>query len=356
MRRTASSLTSICFALALLAGSLAIASPVGAAPAAGTRLLAFDEDRAVTVRGDGTEARTVLAPAGRLHAAAWGPGGRQIVHAAEVCVTSPCRSTPMPAATSDVAVELRITDSLGRSPRTLLRLPVVFVGDLAWSPDGRWVSFLASRGSCWGCPPVWELHVVEVVSAAQLSLGPASAAVWSPDGRRLAVESGGVVSVVDVAAREQPRTVSPAGTVAVEPRWRPDGRALAFTGFAGPVTSEPGHVHTVGLDGAPARKLAVRTFGDVEWSPDGRRFVLPSLHYDALEVWSADGKLERRITTPRGQVFGPTWSPGGTTIAYVHAPGDAGSESVRAVAPDGRSDRHLLGGFDALNGQLAWSR
>jgi TolB protein len=114
------------------------------------------------------------------------------------------------------------------------------------------------------------------------------------------------------------------------------------------------------------------------WSADGRRLAF-FRHSVGLHVADADGSGETliRATSSSGtsttQTFNqfaePGWSPDGSTIAYeetevicgLHAPCLYDPQGIRAIAPDGRSDRQLLpvGASDPVYSpdgmRIAWS-
>lgn len=156
----------------------------------------------------------------------------------------------------------------------------------SWSPRGSLVAYLRER----------QLRVVDIDSGADRELAPgilAGAAVWSPDGTRVAF----------AGTSEGFRT----GIFAA----RADGsRALRLTQPPGPCDT----------DGEPG------------WSPDGRAVVF------SRDVWSLNGNVcapdrselflvsgdssstEKLTTPPSGTLHeAPAWAPGGDEIAFVRS-------------------------------------
>jgi Tol biopolymer transport system component len=87
---------------------------------------------------------------------------------------------------------------------------------------------------------------------------------WSPDGSRLAVETGGLF-VVDVATGDKRKLSENAP---YPPAWSPDGTQLAFTFWEGDGLSQSPAVYVVNADGSgQPRKLTEG--GGPSWSPDG---------------------------------------------------------------------------------------
>lgn len=122
-----------------------------------------------------------------------------------------------------------------------------------FSPDGRWLAFLASR------PPgraraVW-LARGDGSGARQIVTGGGLIG-WSPAADLLAVTAGNIVNNPDLhgfgrviwqdkqvevcqpAATGCARVPSPPGTVTLSPAWSPDGRTLAFA--RAPYRASPG--------------------------------------------------------------------------------------------------------------------
>ena len=69
-----------------------------------------------------------------------------------------------------------------------------------WSPDGKRIAFISSRG---GTPQIWTVAAEggEPVQLTRLSTG-ASGVIWSPDGRLLAFASSVYPEAADDAAKD----------------------------------------------------------------------------------------------------------------------------------------------------------
>ena len=187
-----------------------------------------------------------------------------------------------------------------------------------------------------------------------------------------------------------PRQLTTAGS-ATSPRWRPDGKALAFLG------GRPAQVQLLPMDGGEARRITSLKNGVTAfaWSPDGARLVCVSRagaperptdtrHYFSsfykfngrsffdtmrthLWVVAAEGKEARQITSgDQRNDLDPQWSPDGRRIAFASErtdvePGEvddiwviaaAGGEPMRIAdqhegdrsprwSPDGKSIAYL---------------
>jgi Tol biopolymer transport system component len=100
---------------------------------------------------------------------------------------------------------------------------------------------------------------------------------------------------------------------ALEARWSPDGRRIAF--IAADNFTAQSSVWVMNADGRGQRQLVPDSAGYsrlLEWSPDGRRI----LYEVASDLWSmrADGSEKRRLAR---NVDEADWSPDGRSIAFV---------------------------------------
>ncbi len=180
----------------------------------------------------------------------------------------------------------------------------------AWSPDGRFISFMASgpvsAGSGAPRPQVWIMPRSDG-EATLLTDAPEgiSSYVWSPDGRRLAF-----------TARETPPK-------ALDDRRRRGDDATVFEEEFRNL-----HLWTFDLESkktirlTPAEGLTVK--GPPSWAPDGSRLAfvaaptpMPRDHRDAVYLVKADGGALEKITTSQVPHRAVAWSPDGATIAFA---------------------------------------
>ncbi len=152
----------------------------------------------------------------------------------------------------------------------------VFVGPVAWSPDGLRIAFSGQSD-----PP--RVFIINADGSSEKALtdteGGAFVPSWSPDGRRLAFGSnrsgawqvytidadGGGLTQLTHAKR---RTGQPAGSWS--PAWSPSGDRIAF------LSNRTGNdeVFVMRTDGSAQTNLtdnpSLRS-GDLAWSPDARQ-------------------------------------------------------------------------------------
>jgi dipeptidyl aminopeptidase/acylaminoacyl peptidase len=205
----------------------------------------------------------------------------------------------------------------------------------AFSPDGRWLAFLAAEPQ--GRP---QLHVMATTGGAARKLTDhhlgAGTPVWSPDSRRVAYtarvpEAGRYGTEEDVPpAAEAPRLITTL-------KYRQDG--VGFT------NDRRSHLFVVGLpadtddDSVTAPEPFQVTDGDVDdtdvaWSPDGAELAFVSARHEGADldrvsdvyVVRPDGTGLRKVTDSRSACSRPAYDPedpAGSTI-YLTAQPDLG--------------------------------
>lgn len=117
--------------------------------------------------------------------------------------------------------------------------------------------------------------------------------------------------------------------------WSPNGRTVLYSTFRG--------IWTIRADGK--RKRSVLDVGSsAAWSPNGREVVfvqrVEESQADALFSVRRDGSGLRRVTAPvESEIYGPSWSPDGRTIAFTvwHN----GQESIWTVGANGSRLRKI---------------
>jgi Tol biopolymer transport system component len=261
--------------------------------------------------------------------------------------------------TRDGEPDLYVMDGDARNVRRLTtRVGVTCCGEdlevsqAAWSPDGGTIAF---DGEYWAQPADcerlcvnWNVQVIgsDGSGVKRIAL-EARAPGWSPDGRRLAYESGvsayGTAYGVTIARLDGSGSVQVGAIYSVGPVWSPGGGEIAFQ--ARPTEDSPTtSIYVVRADGTHKRRLAAGH--DPIWSPDGRRLAF-IWNYRLVTI-GADGKGRRRLSRAGEFVGDAAWSPNGRTLAVV-AGTKAGSYGGRprnirleTVSADGKHERVLV--------------
>jgi len=136
-----------------------------------------------------------------------------------------------------------------------------------------------------------------------------------------------------------PEVVHRETTPVLLPAWKPDGRDLLFTGFAG------GRPELWLLRLADRTMRRFQGLGDLAsggvFSPDGRRIAFTASENGNSDIWvmNVDGSGPVRLTRDPATDTSPTWSPDGKRIAFVST--RAGNPHLYVMNSDGSEQRRL---------------
>jgi dipeptidyl aminopeptidase/acylaminoacyl peptidase len=192
----------------------------------------------------------------------------------------------------------------------------------AWSPDGRWLGFLADRGDADATTQVWVMPAAagEARALTSVAQGVLDFA-WSPDSRRLAL----IIADPERPAGE-PKPKNPPPIVTERFHFKMD-----VEGYLG---AQRAHLYLYEIDSGQLTQL---TSGEQDesvpsWSPDGSQIAYISQRSGAA---NREGKVDLHLIAPRAgatsrhlaQLDGaygdtpaglrPQWSPDGRRIAYL---------------------------------------
>ncbi len=196
-----------------------------------------------------------------------------------------------------------------------------------WSPDGKRIAFLSSRGDPRDVDQVWVLDRAGGEAQRVTDLpGGVSDFVWAPDGRRMAL----------IASDPDPNATAE-GKDSTEHRPRPVvvDRFTFKEDETGYIGGTHDHLYLFDLERRNAVLLTPGGYDEAApaWSPDGRSIAFVSrrgrdfdrsLNYDIYVVDAAAGAEPRQVTTYKGAdnnpdwgTRAPAWSPDGRYLAYV---------------------------------------
>ena len=258
----------------------------------------------------------------------------------------------------------------GGDPRLLASSPAAD-NTPRWSPDGKQIAFISSRG---GTPQVWTIAAEggEPVQLTRLSTG-ASGVIWSPDGRLLAFASSVYPEAADDAANKARSEAAAAGKVKARlfdtllvRHWNAWSDGTRSHVFVVPAAGGPAVDLTPGDFDTPP--IALGGSQDYVFSPDGKeiafvRNIDPELkkglgtNNDVFVVPSAGGEI-RRITTNKANDHSPLYSPDGRYLAYLAMarPGfEADKQSLMIYDRTAGTTVNLTEALDRSVGEMLWT-
>jgi dipeptidyl aminopeptidase/acylaminoacyl peptidase len=197
-----------------------------------------------------------------------------------------------------------------------------------WSPDGSQIAFLSDRGDKDKPAQVYLIPFAggEARRLTQID-GEIGDLSWSPDGKRLLC----TVRKVDAETleREKDEQKKKLGVVA-----RHYERVFYKLDGYGYLPKERTHIWTIDTRTGKGKQLTEHAIYDEQnptWSPDGKwiaftsnRTENPDFYPDRIDlfVMPSGGGEFRKIETPFGEKYLPSFSPDGKWIAYIGVEGE----------------------------------
>ena len=206
------------------------------------------------------------------------------------------------------------------------------------------------------------LCAISVPGLEQLVFPFGGEPVWSPDGHRIAVASGGTIFTYTFADGTRRQLTGANGSDGLM-RWSPDSARLAFVSYR----DGAAELYVMNADGSAQTRLThgLGVRPAFAWSPDGTRIAFAATVDDHAElfVMGADGSNPTRLTYHVGSDESgvyvrsmPSWSPDGSRIAFDCA------ADICTIEPDGANFTTLTadtgGGsgalFSPVDGRIAF--
>jgi dipeptidyl aminopeptidase/acylaminoacyl peptidase len=193
-----------------------------------------------------------------------------------------------------------------------------------WSPDGRFLSFLAAPEG--GKDQVWTLfrkggEAVQLTDTAQ----DVSEYEWSPDVTRMVLVLQDPTAEELAVKRGEEKKKNPPPWVITRRQFKQD--------YVGYLDSRRTHLYVLDVKTKEMTQVTSGDYDDSEpaWSPDGERIAFtsnrssdPDSNYNT-DVWvvaadtMAKGQTLIQVTTNPGPDASPAWSPNGEWIAHISA-------------------------------------
>jgi dipeptidyl aminopeptidase/acylaminoacyl peptidase len=239
----------------------------------------------------------------------------------------------------------------GGEPRQMTNSPGTDTSP-AWSPDGKWIAFVSTRGGKGA-----QIHLLPAAGGEARPLtsmeGGATGPVWSRDGKK-------ILFVSEVWPKNDPLAERM--------------QKLAETGSSAQIYDELGyrhwdtwedgmrsHVFSIDVAGGQPRDLtpgpydtppiALGGFQDYDLSPDGAEFAfvrnitVPTMVGTGNDIWLVPvaGGEPKLLTESKANDTSPQYSPDGRWIAYL-----------AMKRPGFESDRSWLVRYDRRSGERRW--
>ena len=213
----------------------------------------------------------------------------------------------------------------------------VALGVPLWSPDGKWIAFVSSRGNSGLGFGIWLVNPDggNLRQLVKRGLG----ASWSSDGRWLYFSDNGILYRVasDGGEPEQVRSGKTRNVIGV------DGKNLYFMVDRTLIDGRPGfEIHAASPPDAPSRMLAhIEASRAPQWqiinpalSPDGKLLALPVTDGVTTNIWT--------VSTATGEWQQVTDFDGRATFIARRVSWSADGRSIVAAVGEGDADIVLL--------------
>ena len=213
---------------------------------------------------------------------------------------------------------------IGAGGRFLKSLPICRpfrcggLQSVAWSPDGKTLAYATATGPGGPWRPRDGLHLFDLARNKErrfirgANWGVQDLA-WSPNGKNLAYVAGAVIYIINL---ERPKEITALSAHSTSPSWSPNGKLIAYQGKGtwGITVSRP--------DGSHARRLS--KFGAAPaWSPSGN--LIAYAVRCGIRLMTQTGKDVTANALWKCAHIGvpgaPVWSPDGRRIAIGGAKG-----------------------------------
>lgn len=215
-------------------------------------------------------------------------------------------TNPPDPLTLETSQALYLADADGGNVREISGFSRLIDGAGLWAPDGT--SLLIVR---WheGFGPDFQ-YVIRVPAGGgpESRIGPFAStltASWSHDGSLVAVDSSGVIDLIDPSTNEVRDLIGGSW-----PQFSPVNDDLAFRALS------TGHIHLIRPDSTADRDLQVEGYPR-SWAPDGKRLALEGV--GGTYTIAADGSGLLRIGPLDMTITNLAWSADGRRIAYIAA-------------------------------------
>lgn len=219
----------------------------------------------------------------------------------------------------------------------------------AWSADGTTIAFRGYFGPGEGSYALFSMNA-DGSDLTRLQNGGEQPS-WSPDGRQIVYQAGGV-RVMNADGSDSRPLIRPPARLSLsgsgQPSWSPS-KNIVFVGWPKGTNTDTvpaDSLYVVHPNGAGLTQIP-NTQGAVSpaWSPDGSTIVFYRMlgayknHLSGIYTVRPDGSHLTEVVPPTGQAESPVFTPDGRAIAYFFGTGDR--NGVYVVRLDGTGNHRL---------------
>ena len=163
---------------------------------------------------------------------------------------------------------------------------------------------------------------------------------WSPDGRYLIINQGGLLYRMPLSdPKLEPIDTGPHNKLNNDHGVSPDGTLLAFSDK---IETGESCIYTMPLRGKPRRITQNTPSYWHGWSPDGGTLAYTARRHGAFDIFTipTEGGSETRLTRDMGHCDGPDYTPDGKWIWFNSD--KSGSAQLWRIRPDGSGLEQML--------------
>ncbi|HKW19384.1 MAG TPA: S9 family peptidase [Terriglobales bacterium] len=244
---------------------------------------------------------------------AWSPDGKTITFVANMTGRNNLWLVP---AVGGWPLQLTVSDQRQTNP--------------AWSPDGKWIAYQSDYDG----DEQWDIFFVspktgQVVNVTKTREVSEENPVWSPEGRYLAymvkpkTSSVFEIDVFDTVLREMKHvtTNTPADRMNVNPIWSKNGKLIAYTQEEAKGTNSNVYVAEVATQTSSSvtPHEGEKLYSATDFSPDGKKLLVTSNAVNGFQnagVLDLATKKIKWITEEKWEVSSGNFSPDGKTLTF----------------------------------------